>query len=293
FCFSSSRRHTGSKRDWSADVCSSDLGVAEGGVGIVRDRYGCVPVSWGQEEAQFRWDVHGQVGPVHVARMPCLRGWWSGFGVVSGGVGVGEPGARSCRSRFRSAGSWEGGWARWAAVCICSARSGWWVANRCADSSRSLVHPFQVGMMSVKPVRTRRRAMVPTRQKLFQVAVALAGQEAGGAVARQVLGQAGTQQWCAQAGEEESAVVAFGRTCEKKDAVEQDPCAVDLAEASVQFGFQGAQTLVGADPDVQGYGDGGRTFGGLVVEGLSQGPGEAALGAGRVRSQEHTSELQS
>src|SRR5699024_7710418 len=82
-------------------------GVAEGGVGIVRDRYGCVPVSWGQEEAQFRWDVHGQVGPVHVARMPCLRGWWSGFGVVSGGVGVGEPGARSCRSRFRSAGSWE------------------------------------------------------------------------------------------------------------------------------------------------------------------------------------------
>src|SRR5699024_11950726 len=26
FCFSSRRRHTRSKRDWSSDVCSSDLG---------------------------------------------------------------------------------------------------------------------------------------------------------------------------------------------------------------------------------------------------------------------------
>src|SRR5699024_11433305 len=27
FCFSSRRRHTRSNRDWSSDVCSSDLGV--------------------------------------------------------------------------------------------------------------------------------------------------------------------------------------------------------------------------------------------------------------------------
>src|SRR5699024_11956220 len=30
FFFSSRRRHTRSKRDWSSDVCSSDLGFAEG-----------------------------------------------------------------------------------------------------------------------------------------------------------------------------------------------------------------------------------------------------------------------
>src|SRR5699024_7620853 len=132
----------------------------EGGVGVVGDRYGCVPVSWGQEEAQFRWDVHGQVGPVHVARMPCLRGWWSGFGAVGGGVGVGVPGGQVVQEQV-PVGGFMGG----------------------------------------------------------------------------VVGQVGTQQWCAQAGEEESAVVAFGRVCERKDAVEQDPCAVDLAEASVQFGF--------------------------------------------------------
>src|SRR6185312_6873770 len=29
FCFSSRRRHTRSDRDWSSDVCSSDLGLAE------------------------------------------------------------------------------------------------------------------------------------------------------------------------------------------------------------------------------------------------------------------------
>src|SRR5207249_9583018 len=37
FFFSSRRRHTRSKRDWSSDVCSSDLGV-EGGEAIPGDR---------------------------------------------------------------------------------------------------------------------------------------------------------------------------------------------------------------------------------------------------------------
>src|SRR5699024_11920113 len=32
FCFSSRRRHTRSKRDWSSDVCSSDLGLTLPGI---------------------------------------------------------------------------------------------------------------------------------------------------------------------------------------------------------------------------------------------------------------------
>src|SRR5207249_8247319 len=36
FFFSSRRRHTRSKRDWSSDVCSSDLSAALGDDGILR-----------------------------------------------------------------------------------------------------------------------------------------------------------------------------------------------------------------------------------------------------------------
>src|SRR3989440_1851928 len=36
FFFSSRRRHTRSDRDWSSDVCSSDLGVEEGGRGALK-----------------------------------------------------------------------------------------------------------------------------------------------------------------------------------------------------------------------------------------------------------------
>src|SRR5699024_10477932 len=35
FFFSSRRRHTRSKRDWSSDVCSSDLGLPEGVLTVV------------------------------------------------------------------------------------------------------------------------------------------------------------------------------------------------------------------------------------------------------------------
>src|SRR5207249_8659809 len=38
FFFSSRRRHTRSKRDWSSDVCSSDLGSGEPSYGAVSDR---------------------------------------------------------------------------------------------------------------------------------------------------------------------------------------------------------------------------------------------------------------
>src|SRR6266699_4773068 len=37
FFFSSRRRHTRCGRDWSSDVCSSDLGVADGDAGNVGD----------------------------------------------------------------------------------------------------------------------------------------------------------------------------------------------------------------------------------------------------------------
>src|SRR5690349_23790790 len=41
FFFSSRRRHTRSLRDWSSDVCSSDLGATM--TGIAQDRYGPAP----------------------------------------------------------------------------------------------------------------------------------------------------------------------------------------------------------------------------------------------------------
>src|SRR5690606_4123105 len=38
FCFSSSRRHTRFSRDWSSDVCSSDL-TADGIEGLIQEMY--------------------------------------------------------------------------------------------------------------------------------------------------------------------------------------------------------------------------------------------------------------
>src|SRR5699024_11231648 len=40
--FSSRRRHTRSKRDWSSDVCSSDLGPSVDGAGVLVTRGGRV-----------------------------------------------------------------------------------------------------------------------------------------------------------------------------------------------------------------------------------------------------------
>src|SRR5438874_11911795 len=39
FFFSSRRRHTRSLRDWSSDVCSSDLALASGALAFFGDRY--------------------------------------------------------------------------------------------------------------------------------------------------------------------------------------------------------------------------------------------------------------
>src|SRR5207249_5581010 len=44
FFFSSRRRHTRSKRDWSSDVCSSDLSVLLAAMGGAA---GCLFASWG------------------------------------------------------------------------------------------------------------------------------------------------------------------------------------------------------------------------------------------------------
>src|SRR5437868_13340431 len=48
FFFSSRRRHTRSKRDWSSDVCSSDLAIVIGGGNIFR---GVAPGAQGMDRA--------------------------------------------------------------------------------------------------------------------------------------------------------------------------------------------------------------------------------------------------
>src|SRR5690606_40435749 len=47
FFFSSRRRHTRFSRDWSSDVCSSDLGT-----GTVVQRWTTVPVPYGRSDAE-------------------------------------------------------------------------------------------------------------------------------------------------------------------------------------------------------------------------------------------------
>src|SRR5699024_12155290 len=54
FFFSSRRRHTRSKRDWSSDVCSSDLGFRGGAITFdvfsARRGGGRPPLAWGRGE---------------------------------------------------------------------------------------------------------------------------------------------------------------------------------------------------------------------------------------------------
>src|SRR5690606_17183222 len=78
FFFSSRRWHTRFSRDWSSDVCSSDLGVAEGRVG----RVGC-----GIEGIV---DLHredpGVVVPVRLGDAALANGVDHGVGQGAGGV---------------------------------------------------------------------------------------------------------------------------------------------------------------------------------------------------------------
>src|SRR5699024_11411473 len=64
FFFSSRRRHTRSKRDWSSDVCSSDLGDRRSR--FAGDLFGCVPgfVKGIEERAVLRFRIGGYVDEV-------------------------------------------------------------------------------------------------------------------------------------------------------------------------------------------------------------------------------------
>src|SRR3712207_3603240 len=77
FFFSSRRRHTRYWRDWSSDVCSSDLG---GGFEVVDERHALAPERVGERACVH---VPGEVGGVHE--------------VVNDGAGDAEAGVRDVR----------------------------------------------------------------------------------------------------------------------------------------------------------------------------------------------------
>src|SRR5699024_12015168 len=86
FFFSSRRRHTRSKRDWSSDVCSSDLGAGGRGgaviVGVAKGR-GPVVVPWSRGAVAITIAVPRSRGPIAVA----IAGG-RGFVVIWGRGGV-------------------------------------------------------------------------------------------------------------------------------------------------------------------------------------------------------------
>src|SRR5207249_7192415 len=78
FFFSSRRRHTRSKRDWSSDVCSSDL--SEGGTVLPNPR-GTAPGLW-IEDARGRFVIllpgvpHEMRSEERRVGKECRTGWW-------------------------------------------------------------------------------------------------------------------------------------------------------------------------------------------------------------------------
>src|SRR5699024_11985618 len=90
FFFSSRRRHTRSKRDWSSDVCSSDLvrGVEEGVGGSSGDRCDDAPAG---RDPGYAEDPGGEQHPHYHS--------------------VGQ--VRGCRSEERRVGKeWRNGWSQ-------------------------------------------------------------------------------------------------------------------------------------------------------------------------------------
>src|SRR5690606_40593662 len=88
FFFSSRRRHTRFSRDWSSDVCSSDLADHEAGHARVGDR-----------QDAFVFDRHkernnGATGAHHVAVTHDRK-----LGLMPASIGVTEIGRASCRER--------------------------------------------------------------------------------------------------------------------------------------------------------------------------------------------------
>src|SRR5207302_2911576 len=92
--FSSRRRHTRFSRDWSSDVCSSDLPSPRGWV------YHRRRLSGGQEAIEQQYETPS-AGPHRVAvAVAEFRGVVAGPGVPPGGPGrSAEIGRASCRER--------------------------------------------------------------------------------------------------------------------------------------------------------------------------------------------------
>src|SRR5690606_40691239 len=105
FFFSSRRRHTSFSRDWSSDVCSSDLAdpPREGGTGLAKNKLGIAGIVFFVVAAAA--PLVGMTGAVPIAivlgngpgvpgeigRAACReRGW---------GLGVAGPGAARSRQR--------------------------------------------------------------------------------------------------------------------------------------------------------------------------------------------------
>src|SRR6266508_5520130 len=88
FCFSSRRRHTRWPRDWSSDVCSSDLEVTRSGeqlqreVGEIQHAFEALQriVERGQGQGVFRTDVNPRFAAwiVYGALEEILTGWVMG-----------------------------------------------------------------------------------------------------------------------------------------------------------------------------------------------------------------------
>src|SRR5206468_5331782 len=78
FFFSSRRRHTSSDRDWSSDVCSSDLAACHSfGTGMFQCLYQPGPAHWAMLPSTLEW--HAAAALVAVAALA----WpWAGLATI-------------------------------------------------------------------------------------------------------------------------------------------------------------------------------------------------------------------
>src|SRR5699024_11344682 len=80
FFFSSRRRHTRSKRDWSSDVCSSDLSQIPGsrpGAGAVRFTNRACATRAGAVAPYRGWSSHRDRSEERRVGKECRTGWWA------------------------------------------------------------------------------------------------------------------------------------------------------------------------------------------------------------------------
>src|SRR5699024_11457566 len=73
FFFSSRRRHTRSKRDWSSDVCSSDLGE-----GFIKKLNGIFAIALWDQKEEALYLFRDQAGRSEERRVgkECRSRWW-------------------------------------------------------------------------------------------------------------------------------------------------------------------------------------------------------------------------